>query len=394
MSVKVTIVKATNLKNMDSGLSGKTDAYVTFYAEGQYYASKVINDNLNPVWNQSFTVPIQDPGSLIYLNVWDNDNWTNDDLMGGNAISLASLVMNEPTCFDLPILRRKKDPSYGVFTVQVTADFSGLKGVVQQLQQTEQHLAAQVAELRALNQSLQEQVERFTEENDRYKQLNDQLTSTSEQLQSSVKQLEQNVTQFTEENEKLQSTRQDLEENVAHLSNKIGVLSGELNNLQKTREMLDEQVTRQEEQNQQLAFELTQLHSIEEGMKQFAAQQGDDYKVFVDKLTSSLSHHQKLIQDFSNENQKLKKNRRQIQIDSLLSLSNSFQNWDKKVGLSTEEFQSYLEMIGPEFQEILKAKFGSMEEVFVKLDADRSGTLNISELRTLLNDLVVDSDNQ
>jgi Ca2+-binding EF-hand superfamily protein len=123
-------------------------------------------------------------------------------------------------------------------------------------------------------------------------------------------------------------------------------------------------------------------------MREFAAQQGADYQIFVDKLTSSLNQHQKLLKDFSNENQKLKNNRRQIQIDSMLALSNSFQNWDKKVGLSQDEFSSYMEMLGPNFMSVLNTKFGSLAGVFKKLDVDGSGTLNISELRTLLNDLV------
>lgn len=129
-------------------------------------------------------------------------------------------------------------------------------------------------------------------------------------------------------------------------------------------------------------------------MKQFAAQQGADYKAFVDQLTSSLNQHQKLLNEFAGENQKLKNNRRQQQIDSLLALSNSFQNWDKKVGLSTVEFESYLEMLGPSFQSKLTAKFGgSLDAVFAKLDSDRNGTLNITELRSLLNELVEDEKN-
>jgi len=153
--------------------------------------------------------------------------------------------------------------------------------------------------------------------------------------------------------------------------------------------MLDEQVKRQEEQNNQFKEELKDLHTIEEGMKAFSAQQGSDYKQFVSSLTTSLNKHQKLITDFSNENDKLRKNRRKQQVEHLLALSNSFSSWDKKVGLSVDEFQSYMEMLGDDFKEKLEKKMGGTpENAFKRLDKDGSGSLNLQELRALLEELV------
>jgi len=93
-------------------------------------------------------------------------------------------------------------------------------------------------------------------------------------------------------------------------------------------------------------------------MKSFAAQQGSDYKQFVGSLTTSLNKHQQLLTQFSHENEKLRTNRRKQQVDSLLALSNSFQSWDHKVGLSSEEFTSYMEMLGSEFQEKITKENG------------------------------------
>jgi len=155
--------------------------------------------------------------------------------------------------------------------------------------------------------------------------------------------------------------------------------------------MLDEQVKRQEAQNNQFRDELKNLHTIEEGMKQFSAQQGSDYKQFVSNLSSSLNKHQQLIQEFSAENEKLRDNRKKQHIEHLLALSNSFANWDHKVGLSAEEFKSYLEMLGSDFQAKLTKKMGgNIDNVFKRLDKDNSGSLNLQELHSLLEEFAED----
>jgi len=222
------------------------------------------------------------------------------------------------------------------------------------------------------------------------KEENAKLDQTRKALEAGVDDLKKKqVNRFSEENSRLEKTRDDLQKEVVQFGNKVKVLSGEISNLQKTREMLDEQVKRQEAQNNQFKSELQNLHTIEEGMKQFSAQQGSDYKQFVSSLSSSLNKHQQLLADFAAENDKLRTNRRKQQVDSLLALSNSFQSWDKKVGLSVEEFKSYMEMLGADFQEKLQKKMGgTSENAFKRLDKDNSGSLNLQELRTLLEELV------
>jgi len=167
-------------------------------------------------------------------------------------------------------------------------------------------------------------------------------------------------------------------------------LSDELHNLQKTREALDSAVTKSEQQNAKLAEEINKLHTVEEGLRQFAQKQGADYENFVNNLTGSINKHQQLLKEFAAENEKLKENRRKIEIDSMVSLSNNFQMLDGKVGLSVEEFQSYLDMLGPEFVNKIKAKAPqqSLENLFSNLDKDKNGTLNIPELRVFLESTV------
>jgi len=127
-------------------------------------------------------------------------------------------------------------------------------------------------------------------------------------------------------------------------------------------------------------------------MKALAGKQAQDYESFVRQLTDSLNRHEKLIGDFKRENEELARNRKKIEIDSYLALANSFQYWDQKVGLAYDEFESYLEMLGSDFDAIIAAKFGNKEAAFKKLDADNSGSLNVTELRFLLNEIVVEQD--
>ena len=57
--LSVTVVKATSLKNKE--LIGKSDPYVTLYVRPIFKVkTKVIDDNLNPEWNETFELIIED----------------------------------------------------------------------------------------------------------------------------------------------------------------------------------------------------------------------------------------------------------------------------------------------------------------------------------------------
>ena len=55
----LTIVKANHLKNME--MMGKSDPYaVAFIRPLEKFKTKVIENNLNPVWNQMFHLTVED----------------------------------------------------------------------------------------------------------------------------------------------------------------------------------------------------------------------------------------------------------------------------------------------------------------------------------------------
>lgn len=58
-NLSLTIVKANNLKNME--MIGKSDPYVVVYIRPLFKVkTKVVENNLNPVWNQTFELIAED----------------------------------------------------------------------------------------------------------------------------------------------------------------------------------------------------------------------------------------------------------------------------------------------------------------------------------------------
>ncbi|KAL4567129.1 hypothetical protein LXL04_022703 [Taraxacum kok-saghyz] len=69
----LTIVKAHNLKNME--MMGKSDPYaVAFIRPLEKFKTKVIKDNLNPIWNQTFHLTVEDKETqFAVVEVFDED---------------------------------------------------------------------------------------------------------------------------------------------------------------------------------------------------------------------------------------------------------------------------------------------------------------------------------
>lgn len=57
-----------------SFLLGLSDPYVKFKVNGNLlYKSKTISRDLNPTWDENFTVPIEDPFVPLQVKVFDYD---------------------------------------------------------------------------------------------------------------------------------------------------------------------------------------------------------------------------------------------------------------------------------------------------------------------------------
>ncbi|KAG8256518.1 Multiple C2 and transmembrane domain-containing protein 2 [Homalodisca vitripennis] len=78
--------------------SGTSDPYVKFKSSGRLlYKSKTIYRDLNPIWDESFILPIEDPFNPIQIKVFDYDWGLQDDFMGSAYLDLTKYDLGKPT---------------------------------------------------------------------------------------------------------------------------------------------------------------------------------------------------------------------------------------------------------------------------------------------------------
>ncbi|CAI0461846.1 unnamed protein product [Linum tenue] len=87
--IKVNVVKGTNLAIRDMVTS---DPYVILALGHQSVRTRVIKNNLNPVWNESLMLSIPDHIPPLKVLVYDKDTFSTDDFMGEAEIDIQPLV--------------------------------------------------------------------------------------------------------------------------------------------------------------------------------------------------------------------------------------------------------------------------------------------------------------
>nr|CAD1843568.1 unnamed protein product [Ananas comosus var. bracteatus] len=121
----VTVVKANSLKNME--LIGKSDPYVILYVRPMFKVkTRVINDNLDPEWNESFELIAEDKETqYVTFEVFDEDQLQQDKRLGIAKLSLIDLEPETSKEIELRLLssldtlkvKDKKDR--GTLTIKV-----------------------------------------------------------------------------------------------------------------------------------------------------------------------------------------------------------------------------------------------------------------------------------
>ncbi|KAJ7546329.1 hypothetical protein O6H91_08G035800 [Diphasiastrum complanatum] len=99
----VSVIGAKSLKNLE--VFGKSDPYVVLYARILFkYKTKVVDNNLNPEWNETFELDIEDQETqTLVLQVMDQDI-TEDKFLGVVSFPLAKLTPEETKEFTLNLL--------------------------------------------------------------------------------------------------------------------------------------------------------------------------------------------------------------------------------------------------------------------------------------------------
>ncbi|XP_055612277.1 multiple C2 and transmembrane domain-containing protein isoform X2 [Uranotaenia lowii] len=91
--LRIHLISGHNLVAMDK--SGTSDPYVKFKVGGRLlFKSRTVHKDLNPVWDETFVVPVEDPFQPINIKVFDYDWGLQDDFMGSAKLLLSSLELN------------------------------------------------------------------------------------------------------------------------------------------------------------------------------------------------------------------------------------------------------------------------------------------------------------
>lgn len=109
--LQVKIINARNVKKAD--VMGKSDPYVKFsLGEGTLKKKTQVKPNtLNPDWNETFTLVVQDPQfQVLELRVYDWEKVSAHDFLGMQVVPLSTLTADKPESLSLP-LKKNMDPN-------------------------------------------------------------------------------------------------------------------------------------------------------------------------------------------------------------------------------------------------------------------------------------------
>lgn len=103
--LRLHIRRGANLVAMDR--CGASDPYVKVKCSGRLlHKSRTVHRDLNPVWDESVTLPVEDPFQSLTIKVFDYDWGLQDDFMGAAMLDLTQLDLGHPQDITLEL----KDP--------------------------------------------------------------------------------------------------------------------------------------------------------------------------------------------------------------------------------------------------------------------------------------------
>ncbi|KAI0318989.1 tricalbin [Amylostereum chailletii] len=103
--IRLWLKKATDVKNVEATLGGKSDPYVRVMLKGTVTArTEVVNNNLNPEWDQIIYAPVHDLKERLLLEVMDYQHLTKDRSLGTVDLYVGGLAKEAPAGGD-PLFR-------------------------------------------------------------------------------------------------------------------------------------------------------------------------------------------------------------------------------------------------------------------------------------------------
>ncbi|XP_071545625.1 multiple C2 and transmembrane domain-containing protein isoform X3 [Panulirus ornatus] len=140
----------TSYQSGDIARAGTSDPYVKFKVQGKMvYKSKTVYKDLNPVWDESFTLAIEDPFEPVLVKVFDYDWGLQDDFMGLASIDLTSLELDRTQEVVLGLSEAGKSKYMGVLYLDLTLQPKTQEEKEQYLQRGGSRLAEQQRRLKS-----------------------------------------------------------------------------------------------------------------------------------------------------------------------------------------------------------------------------------------------------
>ncbi|XP_042872234.1 multiple C2 and transmembrane domain-containing protein-like isoform X5 [Penaeus japonicus] len=134
----------------DSARAGTSDPYVKFKVSGKLvYKSKTVYKDLNPTWDESFTIGIEDPFEPVSVKVFDYDWGLQDDFMGLAHIDLTTLELDKTQEITLTLQEPGKTKYMGVIYLSLTLQPKTQEEKEQYLQRGGSRLAEQQRRLKS-----------------------------------------------------------------------------------------------------------------------------------------------------------------------------------------------------------------------------------------------------
>jgi Ca2+-dependent lipid-binding protein len=92
--VRVLMKKAADVKNVEAALGGKSDPYVRVMINNTIMArTEVVNNNLNPAWDQFMYIPVHSLKESLYFECMDYQHLTRDRPLGHAELTVSSLAI-------------------------------------------------------------------------------------------------------------------------------------------------------------------------------------------------------------------------------------------------------------------------------------------------------------
>jgi len=117
---EILIEKGKDLSSKD--VNGTSDPYIkVFYGTEEKYTTSTVIKNLNPTWNEKFTIFTEDLYIPLYFHVFDHDRIGRDEAMGIAKLDLWKLPFDRLYAATLELTDEKRnDGKVGILKISIT----------------------------------------------------------------------------------------------------------------------------------------------------------------------------------------------------------------------------------------------------------------------------------